>query len=746
MAGLYAMLIGLSLLSVLNIRFDFDFEAFLAANDPDRDYYVTFKNQFEPDDNQTLVALENHSGIFDTAFLEKVDRFTKDCLDLPYVEKSFSLTNLKRPRMIGGLMGTVPYLHIRGSREQIQRDSVRIMSDPTLPGRFVSYDARSLTVVFKTKNTLNAGQSVELEDALADLLNRYSFDNYHVASRAHYQVLFIRKETRDFFLYSGLATLIIIIILSLSFRRVMGVVIAVGSVIVGMILFMGFLGVAQPVLDPMSTLFPILMVIVGMSDVVHIMSKYVEELDRGLESRQAMRVTIREIGMATLLTSLTTAVGFTSLLSSNILPIRKFGLTAAAGVIIAFITVITLTTTLLTWFSRDQLISLKHSQNNWKKLTGWIHRFTLTNVRGIGIGTLLLLVLCIVGVMRISGNIHMENSFPKMEKVHRDFRFFEHHMGGIRPFEMAALAKGRYSMDDYELMRDMDRLQTFLEKETELNSVISPAVLYRTLNCGLHGDNPEYYKFPESQVEFEKYRKLLKRAPFTQLNVLLNEKHTMGRITARYLDHGSDAGFALRDSINRWVHKNLDTRKAEYRHTGISLLLDKNGVNIRYNMFRGLAIAFLAVSLIMALLFRDLKMVLISLIPNIIPILIGGAVVGFFNIEMDAPASINFAVAFGIAVDDTIHFLTRYRLEKRKGKSNIEAIEITFRETGKAIILTSIILFFGFGILITSNYPPTYTIGLLITITLSSALVADLLLTPVLIYALKGKNGKKKTA
>ena len=163
------------------------------------------------------------------------------------------------------------------------------------------------------------------------------------------------------------------------------------------------------------------------------------------------------------------------------------------------------------------------------------------------------------------------------------------------------------------------------------------------------------------------------------------------------------------------------------------MLLDKNTFYVRESLLKGLGFAVIIVSIIMVILFQNIKMLLVSLIPNIVPLIISAALIGFVGIELEAGLSIVFAIAFGIAVDDTIHFLSKFKIERSKGKSINDAIEVTFKETGKAIVLTTIILFIGFLVMFFSLHPPSRSIGLLISATLVSALLADLYIIPGLI-------------
>ncbi len=738
----YALLIAGSYLAIFNLYFDFNFEAFFPRADKDLQYYLSYRDNFEPDDNHVLVAIYRDQGINDSSFLKTVNDFTLAAADLPFVKQSNSLTNLSRPKIIAGFFTSVPYIHIATLSSSWQKDSIRIANDPAIKGRFISDDMKSVIIVMKTDKTLGPDESEIFDKALNELIEKFPFSEYHIAGRAHYQVEFVKEEKFEFFLYSGLSALLIIIALIFIFRKIRGVFIAIVSVLTGMIIFMGYLGVTHAVLDPMATLFPILMIIVGLSDVIHIMSKYTEELKRGKAPVPAIKTTLREIGLAMFLTSLTTAVGFTSLLSSNIPPIRHFGITAAIGVLIAFLTVIFLTTSLLSFFKKEQIIRESHLGLGWKKWSDWLYRVTRLHKKLILSIAAIITLVSIFGITKISGDIHLANSFPKTKKVYHDFNYFEKYLGGIKAFEMSVEPQKGQSIDDYAVLKQLDSLATYLELTGKLYSVMSPSILYRSMNCGIHNDKAEYFKFPANKNEFLRCKKYLSKAPMSKLNVLISKDKKLGRITAQFHDEGSNEGFRMRDGIRSWINQNLDTSLVHYRHTGIAMLLDKNGVNVRYNMFKGLGIAFVIISLLMALLFKNIKMIIISLIPNVIPMLIGAAVIGFFGIELDAPTAIIFAIAFGIAVDDTIHFLSRFKLETGKCLSIDEAIHITFHETGKAITLTSIILFLGFFLLITSAYPPTHVIGLLLSITLFSALLADLFITPVLIYLLMGKKGK----
>ena len=247
------------------------------------------------------------------------------------------------------------------------------------------------------------------------------------------------------------------------------------------------------------------------------------------------------------------------------------------------------------------------------------------------------------------------------------------------------------------------------------------------------GNKVEAYKIPETKVQFLKYQRAADKIPQASSKVFASRDNKKARIATNMLDVGRDKIAAITDDLDNWIEKNIDSTIVKVKQTGTGLILDKNSEYVRTSLLQGLGGAVLMVSLLMAILFQNWRMLVISLIPNLVPLLLAGALLGFLGIELEAGISIIFAVVFGIAVDDTIHFLSKFKLAKRKGLSTEESLHITFLETGKAICLTTLILFFGFLVLLFSIHPPSVVVGLLISVTLVSALVGDLLLIPILI-------------
>lgn len=730
--GVFVLLAIASAFFLTRLRFTFDFEQFFPRGDEDLEIFRAFIAEFETDDNFLLVAVRREEGAFDQAFLQQFHDFSLATRKVPHVVESQAITQISYPLKTPFGFTAIPTIHIDDpSRYPAER--ARILKDERFVNNLISADGKTLVVLLKTINSIGLEQARELMNGLNELVNQYGFEEYHYLGRAYFQKELVAMQKREITVSALVSGLLVSLIMFWIFRRTKGIAIALVSIGLGMLLFMGLLGALGRPLNAMAALYPVLMIIVGTSDVIHIMSKYIDELRKGSSKKEAITVTIKEIGLATLLTSLTTAIGFGTLLTSRVDPIRDFGLNAALGVVVAYITVIFFTTSLLSYFKADQLMKMGKSLAFWEKTMLRSYRFTLANANRIRWGALVMLILCGVGISQINTNYGIIDNLPRGKKITEDFTFFEKELSGFRPMELAVYAQGDYEVRDFEVIREMDKIEDYLRQFNSLQAIGSITTLYKSLNQAFNNNREDAFDVPPNEVQFNRMRRLADQLPKFDPNVLVSKDGKKARITSRIKDVGADTIKAMGLKIDNWIAANIDEEVIQIDRTGTGLIIDKNAEYIRRSLLEGLGIAILIVSVLMALLFKDWRILIIALVPNIFPLLLAGALIGYLGIELEAGVSIVFAVIFGIAVDDSIHFLSKYKLALNKGLDREAAIQITFLETGKAIVLTSIILFFGFLVMLFSIHPPSVVVGLLISLTLLSALVSDLLLIPVLI-------------
>jgi len=728
----FILFIPVCLYQVYHLKFSFDFEQFFPEGDPDLDFFQNFIKEFETDDNFLLVAVDNEPTVFEEQFLERFHEFTLSLRDVPHVRRVQSLTTMDYPIKTPFGINTVPIIHM-DQPDRYEADKANIMADKRFVNNFIASDGESLAVTARTVDAIGFEESQEMMDAVDSLITAYDFQEVHLLGRAYFTDELVEMQKNEIVMSTIISGILIIFILMLIFRRPIGVWVALTSIGLGLLYFMGIIGLLGRELNIMAALYPVLMLIVGTSDVIHIMSKYVDELKSGADKRSAMIVTIKEIGLATLLTSVTTAIGFATLMTSNVRPIKEFGGNAAMGVLIAYITVIFFTTCVLSLFSKEQIIKETDSSDFWDRLMDSWYGKTLKHGKLIVGISLVMVAGFFFGMSKITMNYTVESNLPINAKLTDDFLYFEEKYSGFRPIEFAITVKDdTLTADSYEVLSEVSKIEDHLYTNENFRSIVGLTTIYKSLERMNKSNRADAYTFPETKRAFKKSKRLVDKMATGEASIMLSKDKKKTRISTRIADIGAEGIKTEGAKIDQWINTNVDTSLISVKQTGTGLLIDKNAEYIRDNLLQGLIIALVLVSLLMGLLFRDWRMLLVALVPNFIPVLFAAALLGYLGIELEAGVSIVFAVVFGIAVDDTIHFLSKYKLARNKGKTIEESIKVTFQETGKAITFTTIILFFGFMVMFFSNHPPSVTVGILISVTLVGALICDLFLLPVL--------------
>jgi hypothetical protein len=730
--GLYGLLTVASLFLLTRLKFSFDFEQFFPQGDPEYEFFKNYIKEFEADDNFLLVAVERREGVFNQEFLEKFHDFTVKAGELPHVKSSMSLTKMQYPLKTPFGVTVVPAVHISDT-SYYATDRAQVLQDRRLVHNLISEDGTALSVLLKTVDRSSLEQAEELMDALNNLLKTYQFDEVHLLGRAYFQKEMVRMEMREVAVSTVIAALLAVAILFFIFRRWWSVFIAMAGIGLALLFFLGVLSALGRELNALAALYPILMCIVGVADTIHILSKYLDELEKGYDRRAAIRITLKEIGLATFITCITTAIGFASLLTNRTVPIQGFGVNAAIGVVTAFFVIYGWLWAMLPRFRTEQLIKFTPEYAFWGKFMAWTYRFTKTNGRKIAWVSVGLLAFCLFGISLINTNYRIKNNLPRGRQLTADFLYFEQKFSGFRPVEIAVFPQNGYKAGDFEVLREMDKVENHVRSYPFVKTLASANDIYRSLHAMNYGNRPEAYRLPDSVAEFERYRRLADKAAPSFTNVLLSKNRDKARITGRMQDVGRDTVEIMQKSVENWWRANTDSSVAKFKITGTGVILDKNSAYIRDNMLQGLIPSVLVVALIMAVLFKDLRMVLVFCVPNVFPLFFAGALIGFLGIPLEAGIATVFSIVFGIATDDTVHFLSNFKLCRSRGFSVEESLRVTLAETGKAMCLGSIILFFSFLVMLFSIHPPSVTVGLLVSATLAGALFCDLLLAPVLV-------------
>jgi predicted RND superfamily exporter protein len=718
-----------------NVRPDFTLEQFYPRDDPEVEYFRWFKEEFEPDDNIFLIGFQRDDLWTSVQVWRDIEELSRRFENIEGVTEVTSLTRWEDIRgEAGELIVERLVEELPESTGDLAGLRARILADPLLRQFLISKDGRTTAIFVEIESQNQTYESrAAVMGELEAITGEYEEYDFHYSGvpyiRNSYVDLMQAEQIRGNSLVAPLA----IIFLFLAFRNVRGILLPLAVIIMSVIWAVGWMGLFKVNFDMMTTIMPSILIVVGLADSIHLMLKYHEERDSGKDRRTALRATIEKLGMATFMTSLTTAVGFAALISASIVPMRNFGTFTALGVIGAFvISIIFLTLTMM------YLKPLRKDRGKAPK-TGLVERWLqqcqrVTEERPMVIlaAGAAVIVIVTLGILRIDIDTHMIEDVSESSQVIQDLRFFESEMSGVVTLEVVLSGSEAGAAKSPEMLKAADKLETYLSSVEGVKSVVSPALIIKDLNQAMHEGDPAYYAIPENRELIAQYLLLASlsgKDPFENY-ITYDEKRC--RVTARMLDIGSKRTGVILAELENFIKGNLPPAY-DVRVTGTTRLIMSVNRQVSYDLVSSLALAFGIVSILMALLFRSLRWVVLSLIPNVIPLLIIAGTMGYLGIRLRSTTAAVFSVAFGIAVDDTIHFLSRLKLELNEGYSLDEATQNSLLHTGKAIVFTSLLLIVGFGSLLISDFRSSFEFGLLSTLTILSALLADLYLLPVLI-------------
>ena len=389
---------------------------------------------------------------------------------------------------------------------------------------------------------------------------------------------------------------------------------------------------------------------------------------------------------------------------------------------------------------------LEHLNKKWiNKLGDWIESTVKTRNIVIYITSVCLVVLSIIGMYQIKTSGSLLEDMPKNAGFYKDIEFYEEEFNGVMPLEILINTKRSKGVLKRSTLKKMNALEDLIIEIPELSKPISVVSLVKYTKQAFYNGNPKYYQLPTAQENgfIMSYAKNTSN----NLSLLKNYVDTTGqyaRITTFIKNSGIDEMDRIEEALNNEIKKQFDGRY-EVSITGKAYLFQKGTSFLIKNLILSLTLAIILISLFMAYMFRSFRMIVISLVPNLLPLLITAGVMGFLGVSIKPSTILVFSIAFGISVDDTIHFLAKYRQELISSRWSIKkSVFAALRETGVSMFYTSIVLFFGFSVFITSNFGGTVALGALISGTLLLAMMANLILLPTLLLSLERSIANKK--
>ena len=537
------------------------------------------------------------------------------------------------------------------------------------------------------------------------------------------------------------------LIFFLFFRSFRATLISLVVVCIGVMWTLGFLGMLKYEITVLTALIPPLIIVIGIPNCIFLINKYQHEVKSHGNKVKSLQRVITKVGNATLMTNVTTASGFATFILTESTLLKEFGVVASLSILAIFILCLLIIPIIYTFLPYPKERHLEHLNKRWiGGFVNWMEHMVREKRITIYITSLVLLVVCIIGIyqIRISGSLIED--MPKKAQFFKDIRFFEEEFNGIMPLEIMVDTKRKKGVMKLSTLKRMDKIEEFIVETPELSKPISVVDLVKYSKQAYYNGNPKYYQLPTSQEN--SFILSYAKNSSSDVDLLSNFVDSTGqyaRITTFMKDIGTDRMERIQENLQEKIDNTFPKERYNVTMTGKALVFQKGTKYLVKNLAISLSLAILLISLFMAYMFRSFRMIIVSLIPNLLPLVVTAGLMGYLGVPIKPSTILVFSIAFGISVDDTIHFLAKYRQELQANNWKIKkSVYGALRETGVSMFYTSIVLFFGFSVFIISSFGGTVALGALVSVTLLFAMLSNLLLLPSLLLSLERNIANKE--
>lgn len=718
----------------------------LPQKDPAFKDYEKFVKLFGEEGNLIVVSIQD-KDFFTYSHFERWRRLCSDLSKIEGVENLLSVSNsydlIKNTREKQFEIKPVFPERISGQEEL---DSLAKVFRSLPFYRKTLYNDKTgayLLAITVNKDKMASSERVQLIRSIQKVCGQFESEagvQLHYSGLPYIRVVSSMKIKREIFLFTILALTICIIVLFIFFRSFKAVIFPVIIVIIGVIWAMGMLSWFGYKITLLSGMIPPLLIVIGIPNSIYMLNKFHHEyISHGNKIKALQRVIIK-IGNATFLTNLTTALGFGTFIVVKSDILRQFGIIASLNIMGLFLLSLLLIPIVFSVVEPPTTRHLKHLQN--KFVSGIIEAIILltkNNRKYVYLATGILLAISFYGISLIKSSGYMVDDIPKSDPIYKDLKYFENNFDGIMPLEIMVDTKRPKGVMQITTFNKIQKLEDELSKFPELSPPLSLLNLLKFSTQAFYNGKESYYRLPTNrEKDFILAYASKGEGKLNLLHSFLDSTEQITRISIRMKDVGTKKMDQLYRNFTAKVDSIFPANQYNVIITGSSVIHYKGTLYLLNNLFTSLALAILLISSFMAVMFSSWRMVMVSLTPNLIPLIFTAAVMGYANIPIKASTILVFSIAFGISVDNTIHFLAKYRQELKLTNWDIrQSVILALRETGVSMLYTSVVLFFGFGIFSLSGFGGTVAMGILVSLTLLVAVTSNLILLPSLLSGLE---------
>ena len=730
------------------MRFSYTEANILPENHKVNIEYDKFLKLFGEEGNLIILAVED-STIFTPKKFNDWNNLTKNLNHFPEVDFTVAIGDIKELKKNAD-EEKFDFIPLYKETPQTQEEIIKIKTElfENLPFYdnilFNKKTGTIRSVIYLKKDIVNTAAR---KDFIFNILNpaiaKFEAENnidVRVSGMPYIRTMNAQNIIDEIGIFIGLALAVTALIFFFFFRSVRATMITLLVVSICVIWAFGSIGLFRYEISVLMALIPPLIIVIGVPNSIFLINKYQQEIKKHGNQAKSLQRVISKVGNATLMTNVTTAFGFGTFIFTKSQLLREFGIVASINIIGIFLVALFLIPIVYSFLPLPKEKHLKHLERRWvEALVKRIESIVRNHRIAVYATTIVLIIVSMIGVFMIKVSGSIIEDMPKGEQFFKDIVFFEEEFGGIMPLEIIIDTKKEKGVMNLGTLKRMDKLEETIGEIPQLSKPISVLNIVKYSKQAFYGGNPKFYQLPTNQEK--NWILAYTKNATTKTNLLNSYVDSTGRyarITTFMKDIGTDKMEVIEERLQQKIDKEFPKENYSVTITGKALVFLKGTNYLIDNLVVSLALAIFLIALFMAFMFRSFKMILISLIPNMFPLLITAGLMGYLGIPLKPSTILVFSIAFGISVDDTIHFLSKYRQELKANNWRIKiSVYNALHETGVSMFYTSIVLFFGFLVFTVSSFGGTIALGGLVSITLLFAMVSNLLLLPSLLLSLE---------
>lgn len=737
------------------VELSYDFAQILPDTDSTFIEYQNFKKHFGEDGNvmvmgfadKNLFQYEKFKDWNDLSLTIKNLQGIKDLMSVPTVYKFVKNDSLEKFEFVPLIKSPI--------RNQQDVDSIKadFLALPFYEGIIYNKEtgANVMAITF-TKKDLNSKRRLEIVaeiKILADAFSKKHNVEMHYSGMPFIRSQVMTKVSHEMTLFLILAILVTALILWAFFRS--GNVVFFSLIItgVGVLWSMGIMQLFGYKITILSGLIPPLIMVIGLPNCIFLINKYQSEFVQHGNKIKSITRSIETIGVTLFLANITTAIGFGVLYFTKSLMLVEFGIVASISVMATYFITLILVPVILNVLPTPKAKHTKHQEGKViNKALDFVDYLVQKRRPAIYITTAVLTGICFWGMTFIDMNGYVVDDLPKKDPIYTDLHFFEDNFNGVLPFEISVDTKKENGLfeNNAKALYKIKAMQKVFEGYPIFSKPLSVVEAIKFSYQAYNDGNPKYYRFPgvTDLKTLSEYSGSLKGQNNKLAKFIDSTKQTT-RISYQVADIGSKKMKELMTILRPKIDSIFSPAEYKVNLTGHSLVFLKNNDYLLSNLLESLLIEIILIAIVGIALFRSVRIIVLSKLPCLIPLVITAGIMGFLDIRFKPSTILIFSIAFGISSDGTIYFLTKYRQELKKNNAGAAAaISAAIKDTGLSMVYTSIILFSGFSIFSASSFGGTVALGVLVSLTLLISMFTNIILLPAILLSIHRKSMKKE--